>query len=87
MQRADGSPSWTDEVSFGSLRGAPRSQGKMGWLRPEEHPELMAKGEVLGHEAGPRPKKSAEGAESESDEAEHRNRIRAEGEPSRRLVE
>jgi hypothetical protein len=44
----------------------------------------MAKGEVLGHEGGPRTNKGAEGAESESNEAEHRERIRFEGESPRR---
>lgn len=62
----------------------PRSQVKLGWLRPEEDTELMAEGQVLGHEGGPRTNKGAEGAESESNEAEHRERIRSEGQSSRR---
>jgi hypothetical protein len=57
----------------------PRGQGKVGWLRPEEDTDLMAKGQVLGDQGGARTKKGAEGAESESNEAEHRERIRSEG--------
>ena len=44
----------------------------------------MAKGHALGHEGGPRTKKGAECAESESNEAEHRERIRSECGPPRR---
>ena len=50
----------------------PRSQVKLGWLRPEEDTELMAEGQVLGHEGGPRTNKGAEGTESESNDAKHR---------------
>jgi hypothetical protein len=57
----------------------------VGWLRPEEDADLMAKGEVLGEERGARTKKGAEGAESESNEAKHRDRRRSEGEPPRSL--
>jgi hypothetical protein len=73
------SPPWEaakDERPDGPV---PCRQRKVGWLRPEEDTELMAKGQVLGHEGGPRIEKSAEGAESESNEAEHRERIRSEG--------
>ena len=70
-----------DESPEGSV---PQSQGKPGWLRPEEDTELMAEGQVLGHEGGPRTKKGADGAESESNEAEHRERIRSESESPRR---
>jgi hypothetical protein len=77
-------PPWeavNDERPEGSV---PRTQGKPCGLRPEEDPELMAKGQVLGHEGGPRTKKGAEGAESESNETEHRERIRPEDGPPRR---
>jgi hypothetical protein len=57
---------------------------KLGWLRPEEDSELMAEGQVLGHEGGPRTKNGAERAERESNEAEHRERIRSESESPRR---
>jgi hypothetical protein len=52
-----------DERPEGSV---PRSQGKRCRLRPEEDGEMMAKGNALGHEDGPRKKTGAEGAESES---------------------
>jgi hypothetical protein len=66
-----------------------RTPGISAQIRPDsgeaqEDTELMAKGQVLGHEGGPRTKKGAEGAESESNEAEHRERIRSKGESSRR---
>ncbi len=73
-----------DERPEGS---ATRSQVKPGWLRAEEDTELMAEGEVLGDEGRPGTEKIAEGAESESNQAEHRNRIRLEGEASRRLLD
>src|ERR1035437_1691093 len=44
----------------------------------------MAEGQVLGHEGGLRTKNGAERAESESNEAEHRERIRSESESPRR---
>ena len=45
----------------------------------------MSESEVLGEEGRARTKKGAEGAESESNEAKHRDRIRAEGESPRSL--
>ena len=39
----------------------------------------MAKGQALGHEGRPGANQGAQGAESESNEAEHPERIRSEG--------
>src|SRR5664279_6585958 len=66
-----------DEGPEGSV---PRSKGKTGGTRPQEDAELMPQGEVLGCHLGPRAKEADEGAQKESNQADHAERIRAENE-------